>query len=62
VGGIKSEFLWRLGSPAVSKSITRKVFSSVWVALNWRPNIVGENCLKEGKGHVCRRRVLGDST
>jgi len=56
--GMKLKFLCGLGFPVMN----RKVFSSVWVALDWRLNVVRENCLQGGEGPVHRKRVLGDST
>jgi len=40
VGGIKSRLLWGLGFPVTNRKITKKEFSSVWVALDWRLNVV----------------------
>jgi len=63
--GIRSDFLWGLGFPVMSKRIASRVFSLVWVALDERLNfthVVGENCLQEANGPVRRRQVLGDLT
>jgi len=42
--------------------ISRRVFSSVWVALDERLNVEGKNYLQGGEGPVQRRQVLDDST
>jgi len=61
-GVIKSDFLWGVGFPELSRRIARKVFSSVWVALDWRPTVVGEIYLQGSEGRVRRMQVLGDLT
>jgi len=58
----RSVFLWEPGSPVMSRSIARKVFSLIWVVLCERLAVVGKNCLQEVEGPVYRRRVLDGST
>jgi len=53
---------WGAWFSSDEKKIARKVLSSVRVAMDWRLNVVEENCLQGGEGPVRRRRVLGDST
>jgi len=55
---IKLDFLWGLGFPAMNRRIARKVFSSVWIALDKRLNVEGENCLQRGEGPVHRSKCL----
>jgi len=44
------------------RKITRRVFSSVWAALDERLSVAGEKNLQGGRGPVRRRQALGDST
>jgi len=46
----------------MNRKINRKVFSSVWVALDQKLNDVAENRLQGGKGRVRTRQMVGDST
>jgi len=44
---IRSDFLWGLGFPVMSRRIARRVFSLIWVAQDKRLTVVGENYLRE---------------
>jgi len=50
--GIRSVFLWGLGFPVMSRRISRRVSSLIWVVLGEKLAVVGENCLQEGKEPV----------
>jgi len=56
--GTRSVFLWEPGFPVLSRRITRRVSSLIWVVLGERLAVAGGNCLQEGEGPVCRKRVL----
>jgi len=60
VGGIKSAFLWALGFPVIRRKIARKVVSSMWVALDYGLNVVGENCLLGSEGPLQTIFVEGE--
>jgi len=59
--GIRSNFLWSLGFPVMSRRIARIVFSLVWVALDEKLTVVGKNYLQGGEEPVRRSQVLDDS-
>jgi len=58
--GIRTVFLWGLGFPVMSRSITRRKLSFlIWVVLDERLAVVRGNCLQGGERPVHRRRMLG---
>jgi len=59
--GTRLVFLWGPGFSVLSRKITRRASSSIWVSLSERPAVVGGNCLQEGIGPVHRKQVLDGS-
>jgi len=47
--GTKSDFLWGFSFPVMSRKIARRVFSSVWVALDERLAVADGNYLQGGE-------------